>query len=117
LATDYQQQYNFCQSQKALGDTQFFQWLKNKDFEFVVIWLNTSAENAACSEKNRVYAHVYQIMYKLLDDRQNLLQNKYNLLINNQTLILQNLDLFKDNYLSRLVELRNELVKYDYYIK
>lgn len=114
LVNDFNQKYNFCLSQKSLWDTNFFLWLKNKDFEITLQWLNLSAENAACSEKNRVYAHAYQIIYVSLKKRSDILRQKLNLISNNQVLLLQNIELFKNNYLDDLLELKDRLANLNY---
>jgi hypothetical protein len=54
--------------------------------------------------------HAYQIIYQRIDTYLNLLEQKFHILNSNQTLIVQNIELFKDNYLEKLLSLK-EAVK------
>jgi hypothetical protein len=73
-----------------------------------------SSKNASCAEENRVYSHAYQILYDLLRKRYYILKQKFNLVADNQTLILQNIELFKENYLDKLIELKTRLANLNY---
>ncbi len=103
----YNQRYLSCVSQKNLGDTNFFYWFNNYDYQLLVEWLENSAKGGSCAEENRVKMHAFQIMNDKLNRYLDLLEKKYNIINTNQTLIIQNIELFKDNYLDRLLSLKN----------
>ena len=101
--------YQQCLSEKNVGDSLFFQWLRTWQYDILVSGLEQSANWWSCAEKNRIYAHAYEIVGSLVDKYLNILTVKNNILMTNKDLILQNLDLFKQNNLEKLLQLRNQI--------
>ena len=109
LINIYSSEYDKCSTRKIEWDNLFFDWLYNLDKEKIYKWLNISAENGSCSEKNRIYVSWYKRIYSYLDYVWKLLEIKYNLLYSNVEIILSNIDLFKSNNLEMLIQLRNKI--------
>ncbi len=107
--TYYEDQYSKCSAWKIQGDNLFFDGLYSYDGNKLVEGLKQSVNNWSCAEKNRIYLSAYTKIYKYLDYVGNLLQIKYDLLSSNADLILKNIDLFRNQNLQYLINLRDKL--------
>lgn len=107
--SQFDQKRNFCDEQKKMWDTMFFNWLDQDNSELAIRWLETSLDNSPCYINNRVYSNVYENLIKKIDFYNSLLSRKQVILENNVDLILNNFELFENNQLEELAGLRNEL--------
>lgn len=63
----------------------------------------------SCQTTSRITTNAYQAIIARIQTYRNALEQLGTLLTSNEELIIVNVDLFKDNYLERLLQIRNEL--------
>lgn len=96
-----------CENQKTQYDKDFFNWLKNNEAETLVNGFEWSKKAWSCSVENRVEANAYKLLADKLENSQKILTQKYDLLNKNKTLIVENYELFKENNLEQLLQVKN----------
>jgi|GEM_PF-3843720 len=65
-----------------------------------------------CETTTRIKANAYQAVITRVQNYNTALSQMQNLLTTNEEIIIANVDLFRDDYLERLVEIRDQLGVY-----
>lgn len=115
LATDrdiFAQDYQQCSSEKTSADNQFFQWLNGGDGATMENALSESLRAGTCATQSRISMNAHQAIINRMQWYVTALVQLQNLLESNEDLIVANVDLFKDNYLEQLIQIRDQLGVY-----
>jgi len=112
MSDEKKSESTICDAEKTTADTMFFQWLSQNEKDEVREWLNSSLENWPCYITNRILANAYYKVYDKVNYFSTLLASKQQLVETNQDMILENYQLFRDNYLDKLIDLRTRLGDY-----
>lgn len=108
LAQDYEQ----CSSEKTAADSQFFQWLSDGDGAMMENSLGESLRAGSCATQSRISMNAHQAIINRLQWYVTALVQLQTLLESNEDIIIANVDLFKDNYLEQLIQIRDQLWVY-----
>lgn len=111
--TEYTNQMTICDNAKKVWDTNFFQWLSQYDMTAAQDGINQSIENGQCATRYRILLNSQKILLSKLVFLRALLVQKNDLIIANEDNIIIHLDLFKDEILEKLINLRDQLKNYN----
>lgn len=102
-----------CDSEKMSADQQFYQHLDQNEPHLMVENLKDSSEKAICYIENRVYANAYDNVFRQLTFYSNILKQKFQIVENNKDILLSNADIFRENKLEKLLQLRRQLSQFN----
>lgn len=103
------QDYQQCASAKSSADNQFFQGLRTIDGAMLQEGYNDALSNGSCEATARISTNAYQAVITRMDTYTSALTQVNDLLTENEDDIVTHIDLFKDSYLERLIQIRDEL--------
>jgi hypothetical protein len=98
-----------CASQKEAWDRNFYQWLREWDATTMAAWLESSKKWWACQAEAKIDTNAHTVLLRRVGDITTTMSSVSSLLVSQNTSIVANFALFKDNYLEKLLSLRNEL--------
>lgn len=108
----YQSENSSCESAKTQADAWFVSALSTYDPSGLEISLRDSVEQWECAMKSRILWNSYRILASRIEFLRQILEEKNALILANEDNILQHFDLFKDQLLEALVDLRDKLNSY-----